>query len=280
MISIAMTTFNGQAYIEQQLQSILNQSIQADEIIICDDCSSDNTVSIIRKVMEDYPSAPIKLTVNKENKGYIKNFYQSIRLTCGDYIFLADQDDIWHTNKIERTLNALLDTNSSVVCTNFNLIDQSGNQLSDINQFEVNPFLYHISEYMAPISFHRLVFGNIVQGCTYCFTSAVREAYLAVDSCNLIHDYQIMFIGALIGKVVFLNEKLIDYRIHTSNAVGFKKKDTKKFFDWRIPAFKPRMVRYFDDLSQHLKIPYKWFYVSLYYFRIPYILYLLRRKFS
>lgn len=277
MISVAMTTYNGEKYIERQLLSILAQTVQADEIIICDDCSKDGTVALIREIIDRVKTDKIKLIVNDENLGYIGNFYKAISLTRGDHIFLADQDDEWHADKLEKMIKAMEQTSAAVICTDSRLIDQDSAPIVDADQYDINPFIKKASDLMTPISFHQLAFGNIAQGCTYCFTKQVKDAYLKVNSSHLIHDHQIMFIAALLGKAYFYKEKLIDYRLHSNNAVGFEKSADKSKTILKKPSKKPYMVQFIDDLSVVLKVPHKLYYKLLYYLRIPYFVSLLRK---
>lgn len=271
-ISIAMATYNGEKYIERQLQTILQQTVQVDEIIICDDCSKDSTVNIIRKIMKKTEKNIIKLVINKENIGYIGNFYKAISLTSGDYIFLADQDDEWHLDKIEKTIKIMKKLKATVVCSNFSLIDQNSDPIENTTLYKINPFVNKAIKKITPVSFNQLVFGNIAQGCTYCFTKEVRDVYLKVNSKQLIHDHQIMFIATLLGKAFFYNEKLIDYRIHPNNVIGFEKKSDKVKIGLKKPSKKPFMVQFMDELDCVQKVPYKGYYKMLYYMRIPYII--------
>ena len=104
MISVAMATFNGEPYIQEQLDSIYNQTRKVDEIIIVDDCSTDSTVRVIEQYILSHKDIDIKLYKNEENLGYKKNFKKAISLCHGDYVFLSDQDDIWMTDKIEKCI--------------------------------------------------------------------------------------------------------------------------------------------------------------------------------
>lgn len=100
-----MATYNGEKYIQQQLDSFLQQTVLPDELIVCDDCSNDNTLDII----EDFKkkaSFDVKVLKNEKNSGYIKNFAKVILATKGDYVFLCDQDDVWFPNKIEMVIKA------------------------------------------------------------------------------------------------------------------------------------------------------------------------------
>ena len=99
-VSVAMCTYNGEKYIEEQLNSILHQTKKIDEIIICDDGSKDKTLEICNKILES-SNVEYILKLNKNNLGFAKNFYQAIKLCSGDIIFFCDQDDIWKENKVD-----------------------------------------------------------------------------------------------------------------------------------------------------------------------------------
>ena len=99
MISVAMATYNGEVYLRKQLDSILHQSLPVDEIIICDDQSSDGTVDIIQEYIKQYPH--IHLYKNEQNLGYKRNFKKALSLCSKEYIFLCDQDDIWDSDKVK-----------------------------------------------------------------------------------------------------------------------------------------------------------------------------------
>lgn len=278
MISIAMTTYNGEKYIARQLETILIQTIPADEIVICDDCSTDKTVDIIEHIASANPTAHIRLYKNKKNLGYVKNFYKAISLTKGDYIFLADQDDEWHLNKIERSLQIITGEKASAICTNCRLIDEKSEYLEDSVTYPRNPFIDNVTKEITPISFYELIIGNIAQGCTYCFTKEVKECYLRMNSPHLIHDHQIMFVATLLGDVYFLNESLIDYRLHEKNAVGFGNVEELQKIHWKIPSLRPVMVKFLEDLNRVLDVPHFSIYKLLYYFRIPYFISVFRYR--
>ena len=277
MISIAMTTYNGAQFVQAQLRSILEQTRQPDEIIICDDGSRDDTVNIIRHVMETSGTDRIRLVENEENLGYIRNFYKAISLTKGDYIFLADQDDIWHREKLEKSLAIMERTGAAAICTRSRLIDQDGQEM-DGNAFIVSVLLTRLKEELGPVRFSDLVIENVAQGCTYCFTKEVRAKYLALNSRQLIHDHQIMFIASLVGKVYACAEPMIDYRIHGSNSAGLQENDKNIKVIWKKPKLKPSRVIFLEELNRVVKVPHVHFYKLLYYLRLPYFLSVWKRR--
>lgn len=131
MISVCMGIYNGEAYIREQLQSILNQTLPPDEVILCDDCSGDTTRSIVSQFIEENGlEGKWWLYCNEQNKGYPDNFYYAMSLCRGEYIFLADQDDIWDNHKLELMTNVMKENKSiRAVCCKFGLIDALGNDI-------------------------------------------------------------------------------------------------------------------------------------------------------
>jgi glycosyltransferase involved in cell wall biosynthesis len=106
-ISIALCTYNGAAYIAEQLDSILGQTLPPDEIVIVDDGSTDDTPGIVRGYAEKYGN--IHFFENEERLGFVRNFSRAISLTKGDYVALSDQDDIWTENHLEVLLSHIGD---------------------------------------------------------------------------------------------------------------------------------------------------------------------------
>ncbi|MDT9331592.1 glycosyltransferase family 2 protein [Clostridium perfringens] len=277
MISVAMTTYNGESFIKKQIESILNQTITVDEIIICDDCSTDRTLEILSEEIQNRKSdIIIKIIRNKVNLGYIQNFYKAIKETNGDIIFLADQDDIWELDKVEKCIKFIESNGCDAICSKFKLINENGDEIIDKSRFRINKFLLN-NDTNTKISFNRLIYGNISPGCTYCFNKKVKDIYLKINDKNVIHDYQIMLIAATIGSVELLTDELIKYRLHSNNSVGFSNKTRKIKFKINKLRRRPIMVEFLYELNKRSKVPFYEFYILLYYLRIPYIKAKLRR---
>lgn len=269
MISVAMTTYNGARYIKEQLDSILNQSVPVDEIVIMDDCSTDETVEIIKS----YQDRRINLTVNSTNQGYIRNFYQAIMACKGDYIFLADHDDRWHFNKVEKMLGYMQENRALALCSDFKLIDADGMPLSEEGNYVRNRFFTKIKgnkDVLIPVDFDYLVLGNILQGATYCITKEVQQIYGQIKDFGVYHDHQLLLIAAKLGRLFFVNIPLIEYRIHGENTIGFAKKG-----DWRVlrklkfPQLKPAMVQFLDKLHKISPLSHYLWIKVLMYLRLP-----------
>ena len=119
MISVCMATYNGESYISAQINSILLQLDSDDEIVIIDDCSSDET----RKIILDFSDKRIKLFVNKYNMGPVYSFQRALHLSRGEFIFLADQDDVWKKNKVKKIMEAFSDSSNALIVHDAIVVD-------------------------------------------------------------------------------------------------------------------------------------------------------------
>lgn len=117
MISVVIATYNGEKYIEAQLDSIRDQSMKPDEVIIRDDKSSDSTPEIVTEYIKENSLNNWKFEINEENKGYKKNFYDLLKIAKGNFIFLSDQDDVWLSEKIRCTMDQF-SNNSQLLAVN------------------------------------------------------------------------------------------------------------------------------------------------------------------
>lgn len=279
MISVVMATYNGEKYIIEQLESIMRQTVPVDEVIICDDMSKDNTVELIKEFVEENNlQSIVKLYVNTSNMGYIKNFYKGIKRTKGQLIFLSDQDDIWENNKVDRMLAVMNQYKAEVLCSNFSIIDANG--VAYTKSVRLPNFICGALEGLSQIKFLPLLFGNVAQGCTYCFTEKVKKIYLKANYGEIIHDYQIMLIGSALEKAFFLNEKLIRYRLHGNNNIGFSEEKSLKHVDFRIRIKKPKVAGFLDLIKNDINIPHYYIAQVILYFKIPVIKAIINRFFG
>lgn len=233
-ISIALTTYNGERYIKDLLNSIYNNSRRPDEVIICDDSSSDNTVSIIINFIKQYNLKNWILNINNANLGYRKNFFQAIKKTTGDLIFLADQDDIWNVYKIESLSKVFLDNQEMFVLNSaINLIDGHSNPIYLRRKyFKSNANIinfYCKNNELKRISLNYILKQNISPGCTICFNRFIKEEYLKLHEFTRPHDWCINVLGSLENGLYYYNAPLTEYRLHDNNTIGFtfKKQPSK-----------------------------------------------------
>lgn len=229
-VSVAMTTYNGEKYILQQLQSLLDQTRTIDEVIIFDDCSKDNTADIVNGFIEKNSLTNWHFKVNEVNCGFVKNFFNSIKSTTGDIIFLCDQDDIWDSHKIEE-ISSVMEKNPKVKVVNsaLNFIDQDNRPIT-INSSEnwiKNPDIYEKGS-ITQIDYLDVYKDNLSPGCTMAFTKEIKDIFVKVGvTKELPHDWEVNMIGSYLDSLYYYNSKLINYRIHSNNTIGVGSNDIK-----------------------------------------------------
>lgn len=202
MVSVCMATKNGAAYIAEQLDSILLQLNPNDELIISDDRSTDNTVRII----QSYEDKRIKLIQNEFPKGIPKNFETSLLASKGDFIFLADQDDVWLSSKVNIMLNHL--RYYDLVISDCEVVDH---QL----RIRANSFFSSNNSRSGLI---KNIFKNSYMGCCMAFNRKLLNRALPFPNKIPIHDFWIGLIAELYFKVLFTPEVLVKHRRHSANA--------------------------------------------------------------
>jgi len=169
-LSVVVTTYNGEKYIQEQIDSILNQTRVPDEVIVLDDGSTDETLDILIDYENNHPSI-FDIKINDRNLGVTKNFEKGIRVSNGDAIFLCDQDDVWHPKKVERQISALLNNNGLLSFHDSLVVDES---LSPLNT-HWNLVSYSDANRSAQSDFSQLIIRNFVKGSTILTDSSLRE---------------------------------------------------------------------------------------------------------
>ena len=238
MIDILMATYNGEKYLCEQLDSILRQSNKNWRLIIRDDCSTDNTVTIIQEYQAQYPDKVVLIQADSPSGSAQNNFFQLIKYwqQHGDanYIMFADQDDVWMQNKIQRTLHhmqmleqhygrnipLLVHTDLMVVDTELNVINPSmfAMQNMDANRNQLNHILVQ----------------NIVTGCTMMVNKPLLDMVAEIPQHAIMHDMWLALIAAAFGQIDFVDEAAILYRQHGNNANGAKNVRTLRYFLWKL----------------------------------------------
>ena len=250
MISVAMCTYNGEKFIYAQLESILKQDKAVDEIVICDDCSSDNTLKIIDKIISEYPSN-IKVMRNSVNMGAIRSFEKCIQACSGDIIFLADQDDIWSHDKVVKYIAAFnSDSKVKAVFSNGELIGEEGEPLHN-NLWAAWNFTPKLQKKWRKndFAFCRLVANqNVITGATLAFKKDILPLMFPFELPSAFwHDAWIGLLAAGLGEIRFLTESTIYYRIHHQQQVGLKGAIDKKFGPIPYNQFQHKLLGLFPD---------------------------------
>lgn len=199
-VSVVLCSYNGEKYIAEQIDSILNQSYPIHELIIQDDCSSDGTVNILN----GYKSDPrVKIHLNIEPLGFNANFLSAILKTTGNYIACSDQDDIWKINKIEELINHIGDNllifHDSILFTTDVSKPIGMRNLPDQNLHETYLLLRPY------IPGHQCFFSNKI---------LLELRRLFREEPNLSYDSLICLVSKSLGKILYLNDGLVYWRRH------------------------------------------------------------------
>lgn len=251
MISVCIATYNGAKFLKDQVSSILTQIAFEDEIVVSDDNSTDDTVSILREIDDER----IKIYYNKiEDKGVIKNFQNAISHSNGDYIFLSDQDDVWIPNRIpaymaEMKKLELQFTNKLpiLIFSDLSVVDETLNIVieSVFKKTGQNPYLSYDSKIL-PVS-------NRIMGCTMFFNRKVKEISLPIKDIAVMHDWWIALCVAKYGHITYIDKPTLLYRQHSSNVIGSKIKNNymEKIFSFG------KILRFNIDIYRMVSLFYK-----------------------
>ncbi|MEZ8337464.1 glycosyltransferase family 2 protein [Vibrio cyclitrophicus] len=213
LVSVALATYNGEEYIEEFLESVLSQSYKNIELIIYDDCSTDSTVAILKKIASKEPR--ICFYQQKSNIGFVKNFESVLTKCSGDYIALADQDDIWEKNKIELLMKNIEDFD--LIHSDALLIDAKGEIFSNSYTNSSNKLVY-------PEKLEDIIVNNPVTGCTTLVSQSLLVSALPFPKNILVHDQWLACLAITGRGIKYLDEPLIRYRQHDKNQIGAKSK--------------------------------------------------------
>ena len=240
-ISVAMCTFNGGRYLDEQLQSIASQTRLPSELVVCDDHSTDETLSILKKFQTN-ASFPVRIVQNAMRVGSTRNFDQAIGMCHGEFIALCDQDDRWLPMKLERLSKSLLeDPFLGGVFSDANLIDGTsraiGTRLFARHRFTPTKQQNFLSCPTATLLKH-----DVVTGATLMFRASIRRYCSPIPS-TWIHDGWLAWMIALHSHLTVISEPLIDYRIHAGQQLGVGKesRETRR-------QHYARVARQFEDL--------------------------------
>ena len=243
MISVAMAVYNGEKFIDKQLNSIVNQSKVPDEIIITDDSDNENTYLIIKKYIENYKDIRWVYIKNDKRLGYTQNFFKAILATSGDIVFLSDQDDVWEDKKIELMSSCINDDKSiSCLCCKYKYIDKNGNTISNVHKYSTRLKYYLKSITSKYFRLDKKEYFKILAFPGMCFVitrELINDLNNILDKADIdnikFHDLIISYIAARNNNFYIYNEALCRYRMHGDNAIGvndFNNKSKQDRVEW------------------------------------------------
>lgn len=230
MITILMAVYNGEKYLAEQIESIINQTYTDWKLIICDDCSADDSYRIAAEYSEKYPGKIVAEKNTSPSGSAQNNFMNMLENTDDDYIMFSDQDDVWLPDKIRLTYGEMAHLEKQMpgkpilVHTELNVTDGELNVISD----SFTRYSGFNSRYN---TFNRLLVQNNITGCTTMINRRLAEMSKGADCSRVImHDWWIGLIAAAFGYVGFVKEPTIMYRQHGGNQVGAKNAMSTRYF--------------------------------------------------
>ena len=231
-ISVAFIVYNGSRYMRQQLDSIFAQTHKVDEIMVCDDRSTDGTKQVLEEYKNEHPDL-FFFHYNKENIGPTKNIEKAIQACTGDIILLSDQDDYWETNKVE-TIVKWFEQNPNMkgVFTNGALMNSKEELDNNYGLWDAMSFPYKAIKNSNNLKLYINTVENCVTGASLAIRnnlSFLKQPFPLIKL--LVHDRWLAMNLAETNSLGILEEKLIHYRIHSAQAIGGMTENIEKYID-------------------------------------------------
>ncbi|MCR5164825.1 MAG: glycosyltransferase family 2 protein [Thermoguttaceae bacterium] len=271
-ISIALCTYNGARFLREQLESYSRQTCLPDEVIVCDDGSTDATLSILESWVKSVPFN-VQIIQNPQNLGYAQNFGKAVSLCTGDVIFLSDQDDVWEPEKIAKMAEVFAENPKvNLVVSDGFIIDENG-QKTEGSMNELTKLWY----YDEPGAFCTLRLrpdGCFPQGCASAFRATLRELFLPIPP-HWSHDVWLQVTAPLMGIGKVLPLPLFSYRLYSANTSQYGLfQERKQLWDhkrsiyyWNIAeqfwAWEARIEEFRSRVLQMKNEPLKHQYLAL-----------------
>lgn len=225
-VSVAMATYNGGAFLEEQLSSLAQQDRKPDEIIIFDDCSSDDTIEVISR-FKARSGIDTKVEINARNFGYRENFMRAANACGGDYIAFCDQDDVWCQDKLSRIISEF-DRSDTLLCYHDAwVIDSTGATIGNLSRYRHNGAAVRKCQdfWFNPHGMTQVFRRELIK---YSDLWPLSFDHKVERTEPLAHDQWIFFLADSIGRVTYIPEKLVRYRQHGKNVVGFDRSGVLK----------------------------------------------------
>lgn len=243
-IDILMATYNGEKYLREQIDSILNQTYSDFRLLISDDNSQDSTRDILNEYVQK--DSRVIVFLQKKNLGVIKNFEFLMKKVENEYFMFSDQDDIWQKDKVKMSFEKIISENCDLVYTNLEVVNRDL-QLLNKSYWKLKGFDNKIRKYN---NFQSLFLNNYITGCTMIVNSKWIDRVLPLphNSKYILHDYWITLIVSKFGKIAYIDEPLVKYRQHNDNEVGSKRRTDS------INDFEEMRNLFIDVKLDHFKI--------------------------
>lgn len=252
-VSVAMAAYNGASYLQPQIDSILSQLGECDELVVSDDGSADGTLSILRAYQEKDSRV---ILIDGPRKGIKKNVENAVSHARGRYIFLADQDDIWREDKVQKALAAFEAQDAYVVIHDAQVFEESDSHTGSHEGCQVIMDSFFQFRNSGP-GVIKNMWKNCYIGCCMAFRRELKEVILPIPGRIEMHDQWIGILGDYFcGKSCFLQEPLLEYRRHRDNNSSLNHYGIGKMLRNRIVFFGYFFVRILH--FRHKKIRDSW----------------------
>ena len=249
-LSIALCTYNGARFLREQLQSLADQTLLPFEVVITDDCSTDNTFEIIQEFSK---TLNIRYFQNENPLKVTKNFEKAISLCTGDIILMCDQDDFWHADKLAKINAYFQETPMSLaVFSDAELVDEQGVSLGKNFWSAVRFQEVQRDEWKAGYSVEILLAGNRSAGCMMAFRKELKEIILPFPTHipEMIHDNWITMVAAMLDGMGMIEDKLVSYRQHSFQQIGTRPKEVAQAVSLKDRFSRPRNEKFAPFLAK------------------------------
>lgn len=245
MISIAMTTYNGEKYIREQLDSILAQMENDFEVVICDDASTDLTLSILKEY--EKKDNRFRIYENEKNLGYRENFNKAVSLCKGDFIAFSDQDDIWLPNHLLALKESI---GENFVCAGraqrffendalLNLSQPTNYQAENLGS-QIKRFIYQCYAF------------NMYQGASQMISKGAAKAYFPIKEEEYAHDWASATNAIAENKFIYVNEIITKWRKHSAQVTSTH--HSRKIRKNRLREFVKYMLDNNKNLNEEVRV--------------------------
>ncbi len=221
-VDVVLATYNGQRYLQQQLHSLLGQTVASTRILIGDDGSSDGTLALAHQYAVKHPERVRVLPRDQGGKGACGNFNRLLLAADAPYVFLCDQDDVWDGDKISVSLKYMQQL-ELVHGTDMPILVHTDLRVADQDLAVISDSFFEFQNLDARASaFKQLLVQNMVTGCTVVVNRALLNKALPIPENAIMHDWWLALVAAAFGKIGFVDRATMSYRQHGSNTVGAK----------------------------------------------------------
>jgi glycosyltransferase involved in cell wall biosynthesis len=236
-VSIAMASYNGQKHILRQLDSLAAQTRVPDELVLCDDGSEDDTISIVESFARSAPF-PVNIHRNDARLGYRANFMRAAGLCQSDLIAFSDQDDYWKPKKIAEGIKPFSDPDMLLSYHNADVVKSDGVHIGTLaSRAASRPILLPLSS--GPFWPYALGFSQVFRRSLLSLSDLWPKSRDVYDPDEPVgHDQWFFFLASVLGKIAYLEQRLVDYTQHEHNTYG-----------WRPTSLRQSLLKHFRDRS-------------------------------